>query len=132
MSAFVGTGQNDAGIATFELLAALPQYSLVMLTATEGQVQVAGGAPTTDIAIGVTARGGVAGEKVPVILLNKQGTIPMIASAALATVGAPVFLVAAGQIGATAANTRIGVLLKAATGANHVVAVLPFFTPKTL
>ena len=123
MSAFGGTGQNDAGIRTFTATEDMAQYLAVKLTVNAEEVALAGG---SDIAIGVTGRSVKSGGPVPVILLNKQGTIPMVAVGVIA-VNARVYLGSSGtgKIGTSNANTLIGDALKNSTADGNVIEVLP-------
>jgi len=74
--------------------------------------------------IGVTRAAVASGEKIAIQLYNKQGTIFMVAAAAI-TALANVYPAASGQASSTASGIALGQALYAATGAGQVIEVLP-------
>ena len=111
----------DTGMRTFTSGEAISQYLRVKFSS--GKIVKAG---LTDKELGVVTRDVAAqDELVAVDLRNKQGTLIMVASAALA-VGANVFTAASGKVGASATGAfLIGTALTAATGDGSLFEVLP-------
>jgi hypothetical protein len=110
----------DSNEKSFTADGAIPQYSLVRMTATG--VDVCG---ITHHAIGTATREAfVAGDSISVKLISGAGTHKVIASAALAQ-GADAFTAASGKVGASASTARrVGKLLEAAGADGDVVEML--------
>lgn len=114
---------SDGGCRTFEADEAIPVYSRVKLDA-DGKVTIAG---LADKDIGVAMREAfAAGDEIAVKLRNAQGTLPCLASEAIA-VGATVYTEASGKVQDTAQATAFifGTAVTAATADGDEIEVLP-------
>ena len=101
------------------------QYRLVKLDSTQNKVVVATGG--TDNIIGVVLDGGKAsGDRVRVGLLSAQGTLLVVASAAI-TLGASVTATTGGKAVATTTTGNIvaGIALEAAAADGDLIEILP-------
>lgn len=119
MSQYVDTCEKSYTADT-----AIGQYIRVKPGAAAGGVAIAG---LTDRAIGVTRNAAIsAGDAVAVILFSKQGTIPMVANAAIAR-GAQIYGTANGKVDDADGGSAVihGIALEAATNQNDVIEVLP-------
>jgi hypothetical protein len=115
--------QVDTGTKTFTASAAIPQHARVVFEATTGFVKAAA---ITEKEVGTALTEAFAsGNRIAVKLRTAAGTHKMIASAALATLGATVFTAAAGKIGASASTAfQVGTLLTAAAADGDIVEVV--------
>lgn len=114
----------DGPTKTYTADATMGQYIRVKPGAAAGGIAIAG---LEDRAIGVTGKAALAiGDAIPVILFSKQGTILMVANAAIAR-GAQVYGTANGKIDDADGGSAVihGVALEAATAQNDVIEVLP-------
>jgi len=111
----------DTATRTFTASGALGQFLRVRLN---GSFELALCSDTDLDCLGVMEQAAfLQGDKRAVILLNKQGTIPMIANAAIAE-GAEVFAAAAGKV-APAGTVSMGENLEAATTDDDQIEVFP-------
>ena len=111
----------DTDRKTFEASGALGLYRRVRW---DGSFQlVLSGATDTDTLGVVRAETFTAGEPVGVILENKKGTIPMVASGAI-TKGVKVFAAASGKVSASG-TVEVGLAMEATTADNDELEVLP-------
>ncbi|HYE91767.1 MAG TPA: hypothetical protein VEA38_12135 [Terriglobales bacterium] len=122
--------QLDEGVGNFETADTTisSQYLRVKIsgagTVGIATVTVAGVSAEDDIGV-ARERNIVAGNQIGVLLMGKQGTIPMVAAGAI-TARALVYPAASGKISATAAGAPLGVALEAASGDGSVISVLVF------
>lgn len=118
-------GLNSSGIRSFIASAAIPQFSRVKFTG--GKVAVAG---ATENAVGFTERASFAdGDNVAVFLNTFPGTVPAIASKAIAA-GAAVYAAASGKVTDSDAGSALflGYAGTAAAANNDVIELIPYPT----
>jgi hypothetical protein len=108
--------QVDTGYGTVVLTGTVPQYARVTNSG------VVAGALTQDI--GVAMVDGVSGEPIAVALPTKEGTIRMIAAAAISA-GASVYGAASGKVSSVANGNLKGISREAATADGDVIEVVP-------
>lgn len=111
---------TDAGVKTFTAGEAIEQYRRVKLSGDFTVVKCVAG----EDGIGVTFAAVASGALVGVIMLNKAGTCPMVASGAISQ-NAQVFPSADGKITATVTGRATGFALEAATADGDVIEILP-------
>jgi len=107
---------------TFTAGAAIGENLRVKISS--GVLAVAGvGASDEPVEIGtMEAPSFASGDKATVVLRSAQGTVKMVAAAAI-TAGAAVYGAASGQISSTSSGNQIGIALEAAGAANDVIEV---------
>lgn len=112
--------QNDSGVKAFTAGGALGQHLRVYITS--GKLALAG---ITQRDIGTTKEEAFADlDVIPVNLANKQGTVKMVAAAAI-TAGALVYTAASGKVSVSAQTAYpIGTAMEAATADGDVIEVL--------
>lgn len=116
----------DPGYRTFVAGAAIGRHLRVKLTT--GKLSLAGlGATDNLVELGTIEDAAFAdGDVRNVSLRNKQGTVKMVASAAI-TLGASVYGAANGKISSSSSGSPLGIALEAASGDNSIIEVLRFY-----
>lgn len=112
--------EHDTAFPTYTAGEALEKFRLVKFSAARTVVY----ADAADQPIGRTCAPAASGDPVTVALLNKEGTMKMVASEAFA-VNAQLYTAADGKVADTASDYEVGVAVEAASGNNSIVEVIP-------
>ncbi len=108
---------HDSGRRTFTAGEAIERYKLVKLDGANANQVVKTGAGEEPI--GSVENAVANGDEVNVILINRAGTIPVVAAGAIA-VNADVYPAADGEVSDTISGTKLGQLLGATGAADEV------------
>ncbi|TXH54740.1 MAG: hypothetical protein E6Q97_10220 [Desulfurellales bacterium] len=115
---------NDTGYRAFITSEAVLVGQLVKLNS-DGELELCGPGDSPLGSVAALGAGhGVAGSPVTVALLNKPGSLVVIAAGAI-TLGAPVYAAASGRVSSSSTGRAVGLALIAAVTAGDQIEILP-------